>query len=471
MCPSPAAEAAARESAILSDPPNFCVSDWDKLVWRTVEEDMLSGQLAGMSTRLSVTYVLTLQGDCKLSTKADLRPLFNPKFPARGTRYQFLVSIRQLAKDGREKAKPSTLEPDDLREFLRPLLPQDHPWLSAARFRDDLVFDRTPISKILATLNKMGLRTDERHLSYLQGLLRPLLPAELVSDAPISIPVPWSPDLDVAQSVWKVQSMLDQDVAPHWVAILAYPRCPGGQALLREGFRSGMVAHLFSMAMQQFERETLPPRKLTLLAVAYEIHVHCFADAPVTNQSPRLPTCLKPEGRILLGEAVVSYAQVFHQNNLLQTLAPLALPLYLSGDRANEWEDLWHQLYPPNWLPDMDTSAEPGCGLLAVTDSNLTNSGGDIRLCAETNQTGSEQECKPLPNSGGPLSLRRAHCEPMEAPSLEDTRFPIVPGGNKTWTRVKASLPSIFGKNKWMCFWSGELDAHKAKGACSMYNY
>jgi hypothetical protein len=208
-----------RESALLSDPPNFSVTDTDKERWQALEEEMLRG--TGISDQLLAIYVLTLCEDCNLSTKADLQLLFNPTLPPQAQRYEVLRNIYRLAKDGQLRSSPSILEAEDRKQFLRPVLPLDHFWLSQTRLRDKFMSIRTPTDRITVALNGIGFLTDEIEVSYLQSLLRPLLPPELVIDAS---PIPWTPEIELAQS--QVQFLLGPDVGGYWITVLAYHRSP-----------------------------------------------------------------------------------------------------------------------------------------------------------------------------------------------------------------------------------------------------
>lgn len=349
---TPFVKPVTRHSSSLPNATNCCVTDAEREMWKDLEEEMLRGSFVNISDLLLAIFILLMCGDCNLSTKADLQLLFNPTLPSRDQRFAILLNIHRLARDGQVKSRPLILKPEDRKQFLRPVLRPGHPWLSHTPFQDELISESTPTDQISVMLDRLGFVTDESQISYLQGLIRPLLPPELVNDVPTCMILPWIPETELAPSVQEIQFLLGPDMALLWVSILAYHRNSAHQSLVRKCLKPGMAEHLFSIAMHQFEDESSPPKKLAFLLVGFVINIHYFGKMSATNRIVHLPNRLQPEDQVSVWEAVVSYAQKMRQNDLL-----FRLIVGVPGPRAHKWEEFWGETCPANWRPYIEPSA------------------------------------------------------------------------------------------------------------------
>jgi hypothetical protein len=348
---SPTHPGSFRDSATLTVPPHWAVSDVERCRWQS-----FSDVLTGDDDFWQLVVILV---GCTVSsirwTQEILSKIVSPDYAQREQRFTALVTIQKIA-----RLPPSTLVKD-----LQLSNPQVQSILSSILQPDDICLQSswtwcpgsTSITSISASLESLGCPLDRQELLQRRRQILSALPGYDVQNGCIN-------ELDqyFAARV-KVAAELDNPVHDRFSCaiqnIVALSHCDQFTEYLNNWVASAEAEYVIDAIPAELDRQPshfhghISHRdNLHLLVAGYEIQRRFFGHERGGDEiNPCLPACLTEAGPALYKDAALSYAHRYHLESTLSVLSPsLSLESYDSR-RSESWNDFWAQRFPLNPNP------------------------------------------------------------------------------------------------------------------------
>lgn len=342
-----------RESSLFAIPPTFAVSDIEREPWLILEQEAFEGPYARTFQQLLLILLLNLvPADGIQWTYKILREIFHPEYDSRSQRLNILRAVSKMSKsspmqDFHIDAEGHT-DAEAWRNFLRPIVGQDHPLLKTQRFEH--IFQAATIKDISAILDGLGLHLDYEPLLHFRHRIQAILPRQLLGQSMVEVPLSLESCSNLIHILQEMGSEVE-GVDPRYITVIALHRSKG--LFLPNWVQTLDAAYLVQEVVQRFEAEPSQLNRVVLLLVGYIIHLHLFGTMNTTGlpedtlkQLDRLPDNLHREGVRTFGEALSSYAQVSGLTIMLDSLVPgISSSLNISAKQCEKWKHFWNERF------------------------------------------------------------------------------------------------------------------------------
>ncbi|KAL6241857.1 hypothetical protein RBB50_011102 [Rhinocladiella similis] len=334
-----------RESALFATPPIFAVSDVEREPWLILEQEAFEGPHACTFQQLLVILLLHLVPADGIQWSL-LHEVFHPGYDSRTQRLKVLRALSEMSRSS--FMEDFQIEAEAWRNFLRPIVNQDHPLLKTPR--SERIFRAASIRDISAILDRLGLHLDDEPLLDFRYKLQAILPRQLLRLSMVNVPLSLESCSNLIPILQEMGSELES-VDPRYIAVIAWHRSKG--LFLPNWVQTLDAAYLVQDVVQRFGAETSQLKRVVLLLVGYIIHLHLFGAMNTTGlaedtlkQLDRLPDHLHREGVRTFGEALSSYAQVSGLTIMLDSLVPgNSSSLNISAKQCEKWKHFWNERF------------------------------------------------------------------------------------------------------------------------------